>query len=96
MRPGCNKLNYLQNGYGSEQHVQVALEISENSMACKNNTAAVIIYSQYYSTLDDGQLHIADFLSELIDVRDNRHEFADNLSLSYDEVNDIILYVCTC
>ena len=55
-----------------------------------------IIYSQYYNTLDDGELHNADFLSELIDVRDNRHEFSDNLSLSYDELNDIILYVCTC
>ena len=55
-----------------------------------------IVNSYVNSTVDDAQLRTSSFLSELIEIRDEKDEFSSNFILSYPELCDIITYICTC
>ena len=54
-----------------------------------------IVNSYFDSTVDDAQLCIASFLSELIDIRDGQFKLSNNFILSYTELCDIITYIST-
>src|SRR5664279_1702339 len=56
-----------------------------------------IVNAQFNRTLNETQLRTVCFLSELLELRDRRHNISHNLSigLSNDELNDIITYICT-
>jgi len=53
-----------------------------------------ILIIQYCNTMDDRQLPNVDFLSELIEIKDSRHDFSYrfclSINLSKNEVSDII------
>jgi hypothetical protein len=55
-----------------------------------------IVNNYVNSAVDENQLRVCSFLSEMIEVRDRRERFFNNFILSNAELNDIITYVCTC
>ena len=54
-----------------------------------------IINLQFRCTVDETQLQAVGFLSELIEIRDNLNMFSQFI-LSRSELNDIIVFICTC
>ena len=55
-----------------------------------------IVSAQFNSTMDEAQLRTVSFLLELIEIRDSRHEFYNQLCLTKSELNDIVTFICTC
>lgn len=50
----------------------------------------------FSSTVVDDQLRTSSFLNELIEIRDSPGSFVNSSILSYDELCDVINFVCTC
>ena len=67
---------------------------SVNSILFESSFNA-IVNSQVQGTIDITHLRTASFLSELIDIRDNRHMYASSFILSGIDLSDIISCICT-